>query len=77
MIVKVYSTPTCHTCNGLKAWLKQNKIEFESIDIVKDKKAAEDMVEKSGQMSVPVTEIDGKIVSGFDVKKLKEALKIE
>ena len=77
MKVKVYSTPACSICNGLKGWLKQNKIEFEDVDVSKDDKAAEEMVEKSGQMSAPVTEIDGKFVAGFDIKKLKELLKIK
>lgn len=77
MKVKVYSTPACSICNGLKEWLRQNKIEFENVDVSKDTKAAEEIIEKSGQMSMPVTEVDGKFVAGFDIKKLKELLKIK
>lgn len=77
MKIKVYSTPTCFWCSKLKEWLKQNKIEFEEIDVSEDAKAAQEMIEKSGQMGVPVTEIDGKIVVGFDVNALKKLLKIK
>ena len=77
MKVKVYSTPACSICNGLKAWLRQNKIEFENIDVSKDARAAEEIIEKSGEMSMPITEVDGRFIAGFDVKKLKEALKIK
>lgn len=77
MKVIVYSTPTCPWCDKLKEWLKQNKINFQDIDVARNEKAAQEMVKKSGQMGVPVTEIDNKIVVGFDVKKLKELLKIK
>jgi len=76
MKVIVYSTPTCPWCVRLKEWLKQNKVSFEDIDVSKDEKAAMEMVEKSGQMGVPVTEINGEIVVGFDVNALKKLLKI-
>lgn len=77
MKVKVYSTPGCHTCAGLKEWLAKHGIEFTDIDMSKNPKAVEEMIEKSGEMSLPVTEIDGKFVAGFDMKKLKELLKIK
>ncbi|MEM4152535.1 MAG: glutaredoxin domain-containing protein [Candidatus Pacearchaeota archaeon] len=77
MKIKVYSTPHCPWCHMLKEWLKKNKIEFQDIDVSTNEKAAQEMVAKSGQMGVPVTEIDGKIVVGFDQKKLKEILKIK
>jgi len=75
--VKVYSTQTCPWCYKLKDWLKENKIKFEDIDVSKDNKAAQEMIKKSGQMSVPVTEIDDEIIIGFDVEKLKKILKIK
>lgn len=77
MKVKVYSTSQCPWCQVLKEWLKKNKIEFQDIDVGKDPKAAQEMVKKSGQMGVPVTEIDGQIVVGFDQAKLKALLKIK
>lgn len=76
MKVIVYTTPQCFWCNQLKEWLKQHKIKFEERDVSKDSRAAQEMIEKSGQMGVPVIEIDGKIVVGFDVKALKKLLNI-
>jgi len=77
MKVKVYSTPTCPWCHKVKEWLTEHKIEFEEIDVSIDMDSAKEMVEKTGQMGVPVIEIDGKYVLGFDVNKLKQLLKIE
>ena len=74
--VKVYSTPTCPYCNKTKAFLKENDIAFESIDVSQDREAAKEMMEKSGQMSVPVIDIDGEIIIGFDQKALSEELGI-
>ena len=77
MKIKIYSTPTCPGCIKLKEYLKEKNIEFEDIDVSTNKEAAEEMVEKSGQMGVPVTEIDGKIIIGFDREKINEALNIK
>ncbi|MCK4700865.1 MAG: glutaredoxin family protein [Bacteroidales bacterium] len=76
MKVTVYSTSTCPWCTRLKDWLKENKIEFEEIDVSIDLDSARRMVEKTGQMGIPVTEIDNQFVTGFDINKLKELLKI-
>ena len=73
----VYSTPSCVWCHKLKSWLKENKIQFEDIDVSLDRIRAMEMVQKSGQMGVPVTDIDGNIIIGFDLSKLKELLKIK
>ncbi len=75
--VKVYSTPACPYCSTLKQYLRDNNIDFESIDVSLDEKLAEEMIEKSGQMGVPVADIDGNIVVGFDREKIKELLGIE
>lgn len=75
--VIVYSTQMCPWCYKLKDWLKENKIQFEDVDVGRDRNRAIEMVEKSGQMGVPVTDIDGNIVIGFDLPKLKELLKIK
>ena len=77
MVVKVYSAPGCAFCVIVENFLKRNNIQFKEIDISKDAKAKEEMKKKSGQESVPVTDVDGKIIVGYDLKKLKEALKIE
>lgn len=74
--VKVYSTPTCPYCVMAKQFLKENKIEFEDVDVSKDRAAAEEMVEKSGQMGVPVLDIGGEIVVGFDKQRIKKLLKL-
>jgi glutaredoxin-like YruB-family protein len=74
--VKVYSTPSCSKCRALKTFLKENNIGFQDIDVAADQKAAQEMIEKSGQMAVPVVDIDGTIIAGFDRKKVEEALKL-
>lgn len=74
--IKVYSTPTCPFCIMAKKFLKDNNIEFEDIDVSRDIKAAKEMVEKTGQMGVPVIEIDGEIVIGFDRDKIKKLLNL-
>jgi glutaredoxin 3 len=73
--VKIYSTPTCPWCKKAKAYFKENKIEFTDVDVSSDEAAQKEMVEKSGQMGVPVIDIDGKILVGFDQAKIEEALK--
>ena len=75
--VKVYSTPTCQYCIALKEHLKENNIEFEAIDVSTDRAQLDEMVEKSGQMGVPVSDIDGQIVVGFDRAKINELLNIK
>ena len=74
--VKVYSTPTCPYCHMAKAFLRQNKVAFEDIDVSKDREKAKEMVEKSGQMGVPVIEVGSKLIVGFDKEALKKLLKI-
>jgi len=54
--------------------LKENHFAFKEVDVSKDRKAAEEMIEKSGQMGVPVIDIDGKIIIGFDKSKIEELL---
>ena len=76
MTIKVFSTPTCPYCVTLKEFIKQHGFEFEDIDVSKDDKAREEMVQKSGQMGVPVVEIDGKIIIGFDKAKICKLLNI-
>ncbi len=75
--VRVFSTPSCPYCVTLKEFLKKNNIKFEDIDVSQDKAAAEEMVKKSGQMGVPVVDIDGQIVVGFDREKICELLNIQ
>lgn len=76
-MVKVYSTPTCPYCVTLKEYLKEHNIEFEDIDVSADAKALDEMVEKSGQMGVPVADINGEVIVGFDKEKINKALGIK
>jgi len=77
MKVIVYSTPACPFCVLIKNFLKKNNIKFEEIDVSNDEKKKQEMIEKSGQMSVPVTEIDGRVIVGYKLDEIKEALKIK
>jgi glutaredoxin len=61
----------------VKAFLKQNNIPFQDVDVSKDRKAAMEMFEKSGQMGVPVVDINGKIIIGFDKEAIKRELGIK
>ncbi|MFC1511245.1 glutaredoxin family protein [Candidatus Margulisiibacteriota bacterium] len=74
--VKVYSTPTCPYCKQAKQFLSENNIQFEDIDVAANQTAAQEMVSKSGQMGVPVLDIDGQIIVGFDKAKIKKMLGI-
>ncbi|MDD3905618.1 MAG: glutaredoxin domain-containing protein [Candidatus Omnitrophica bacterium] len=75
--VTVYSTPTCPFCIRAKQYLKDNNIPFDDIDVSEDEKKAQEMIKRSGQMGVPVIEIDGAIIVGFDKDKIKDALDIK
>lgn len=72
--VTVYSTPTCPYCIRLKNYLKEKGVSFTSIDVSDDKPGLDKMVSISGQMGVPVADIDGKIVVGFDKEKIDKLL---
>ena len=74
--VKIYSTPTCPFCKKAKAFFKEHNIEYEDVNVAGDEKARDEMIEKSGQMSVPVIEIGDKIIIGFYEQGLKKALKV-
>jgi len=74
--VKVYSTPTCSWCTKVKEFLKGNGIEYKDFNVAEDEVAREDIVKRSGQMGVPVIDIDGELVIGFNQVQLKEKLGI-
>jgi len=77
MVIKIYTTPTCPWCKKTKEFFKENKIKFKEINVASNKKAAKEMIKKSGQMGVPVIEIDKQLIVGFDEEKLKKALKLK
>jgi len=74
--VLVYGTPTCPYCIRAKQFLQENNIPFENLDVSVDREKADELVKKSGQMGVPVLDIGGRIIVGFDREKIKAALGI-
>lgn len=72
--VKVYSTSTCPYCKMTKKFLEDNGIKYQDLNVAQDKAAREEMINKSGQMGVPVIDIDGELILGFDQAQLKEKL---
>jgi len=66
MNVKIYTTPTCGWCGFTKAFFKEKHIEYKEFNVAEDHEAAHEMVAKSGQMGVPVIDIDGDVFIGFD-----------
>jgi glutaredoxin-like YruB-family protein len=72
--VIVYSTPTCPYCTMAKQYLLAKGVKFLEYDVSVDRKKAKEMVEKSGQMGVPVLEINGRIIIGFDRNLIDQAL---
>ncbi len=75
--VKIYSTPTCTYCIILKKYLQEKGIDYQEVDVSQDEEAQKRMVEKTGQMGVPVTEIGEEMVIGFDKEKINKLLEIE
>ncbi|MCX8052777.1 MAG: glutathione S-transferase N-terminal domain-containing protein [Armatimonadetes bacterium] len=72
--VSVYTTPTCPYCTQVKEYLKSKNVQFSEYNVVTDLEARNEMVRKSGQLGVPVIEVDGQIVIGFNRNKLDELL---
>jgi glutaredoxin 3 len=75
--VKVYSTPWCAYCKKAKEYFAAHNIAFTESDVSTDEKARDEMISKSGQLGVPVIDIDGKITVGFDQDRLAELLGIK
>jgi len=74
--IKIYSTLACPYCVTLKEFLKEKNIEFEDVNVGQDAQAREEMISKSGQMGVPVVDIDGEIIIGFNKGKISKLLGI-
>ncbi len=73
--VIVYSTQTCPYCILLKNWLDEKKVEYEYNDVGVNQEKAKEMTDKTGQMGVPVIDIDGVVIIGFDQAKIEATLK--
>ncbi|MBI4176022.1 MAG: glutathione S-transferase N-terminal domain-containing protein [Candidatus Aenigmarchaeota archaeon] len=74
--VIIYSTPTCTYCKMAKEFFRQNSVQYTEIDVAGNEKAQQEMISKSGQYGVPVIDIDGKIIVGFDKGAIKKALNL-
>lgn len=72
--VTVYSTATCPFCIRAKQYLTQSNIAFDNIDVSENPAKAQEMIKKSGQMGVPVIDVEGTIIIGFDKEKINEVL---
>lgn len=75
-MIIVYTAEGCPWCKKTKEFLKEHNIKYNEIDVGKDENAAKEMVKKSGHMGVPVIDVNGKIIVGFDEEKLRETLNI-
>jgi glutaredoxin-like YruB-family protein len=75
--VEIYSTPTCHYCHMAKDFFEENNIEFTDYNVAEDAEKRSEMMEKTGQMGVPVIDIGGEIIIGFNESKIKELLDLE
>lgn len=74
--VIIYSTPTCIYCRMAKDWFKEKGIEYTEFDLSVDAAKRDEVIRKTRQMGVPVVEIDGEIIIGFDKKRISELLGI-
>ena len=74
MSIKLYSTPTCHYCKVAKDYLKQKGVKFNEYNVASDRRRADEMMRKTRQMGVPVLDINGRIIVGFDKPKLDQLL---
>ena len=72
--VTIYSTPTCHFCSLAKDYFNENNVQFEAFDVAGDLEKRREMVEKSGQLGVPVIIIDNQVIVGFDKMQIDQAL---
>ena len=72
--VTIYSTPTCHFCNAAKDFFKENNVNFEEFDVSVEEEKRNEMVEKTGQLGVPVISIGEENIVGFDEAKIRDLL---
>jgi len=75
--VTIYSTPTCHFCHMAKDFFNANGIKYEDYNVATDMEKRKEMMQKSGQLGVPVIVIGDQIVIGFDQPKLKQLLGVK
>jgi glutaredoxin 3 len=74
--ILIYSTPTCTYCIILKKYLEEKNISYEEVDVSQNEEVQKEMIEKTNQMGVPVVDIDGEIIIGFDKEKIDKILNL-
>lgn len=74
--IRIYSTPTCTYCIILKKYLSEKGIDYEDLDVSENEEAQKEMIEKTKQMGVPVLDIEGEIIIGFDKEKIDKILNL-
>lgn len=77
MVITLYGTSSCPWCHKTREFLKANNVKFNDVNVGENHKAAKEMVKKSGQQGVPVIDIDGTVIIGFDEKAIRSALKLK
>ncbi len=75
--VIMYTTPTCTYCNMAKAFFKDHNVQYEAFDVAADAAKRKEMMDKSGQLGVPVILVDDEVIVGFDKERLSELLAIK
>ncbi|MEK7479648.1 MAG: glutaredoxin family protein [Patescibacteria group bacterium] len=76
-MIIIYTTPSCVYCKMAKAFFAEHNVQYEEKDVTKDDAARDAMIQKSGQMGVPVIDVHGKVVVGFDEDALTKFLGLE
>lgn len=74
-MVHIYTTPSCGYCKVAKDYLKKNSVKFQEYNVALDHNRAQEMVRKSGQMGVPVLDINGTVIVGFNQPAIDKAIK--
>lgn len=74
--VTIYSTPTCHFCHAAKDFFTENKVAFTDYNVATDLPKRQEMIQKSGQMGVPVIYVGDEVIVGFDEEKLRKLLSL-
>jgi glutaredoxin-like YruB-family protein len=75
MAITLYTTPSCSFCTKAKNWFRENRIRFTEYDVSRDPRRADEMVRKSGQQGVPVIDVNGRIIVGFNQPEIEKALR--
>lgn len=77
MTITLYSTPSCPYCKLVKEYLQEQKVAFTEVDVSQDNESIQKMVKLSGQMGVPVIDVNGQIIVGWNKNALEEVIKVQ